>query len=1038
MPGGTLGRTGLWTGATAVAAALAVSTWVYLQRERPASTSPRQALVDAVGAERVLDARLTGGFAYGSRRTPTRSPATPPDNLRLLAAAGQLQKAVEADPSAVNLWSFGVAQLLLGRYDRAIRDLDDAIMLAPGNAQLYSDAASARLARAEALDGGVEDVARAIDAAEHALARDPSLIEALFNKAVALERAGLSDAAADAWTAYLAADPRSEWASEARGRQTALRAAPDARSECVEIQASAPARLADAADRCPQEAREYAERLLSEWADATLEGQSAAASASLAIVERIASTLSVRRGDRLLLDAVAAIRRGGAPQALLARGHSTLERGRSLYGGDRRQEAFDCFRDARTLLRSGGSPYWLWAQQSLATVLTHRRKLSEVLALLSEVDRIAQARSYKAVRARAVWLTGVATLQLSDPSRALQHYHRAAELYEELGETANVSNLMNAAADSERILGDFARGWQSLSAALRNLNGVGDPTRRYLAYYNASLFSHREGLEYAALHYQRRALAVAKVRTGPVGIVEASINLAGILGRLGRIPDAEAALTESTAMLPMLDTQPRAYMTARIAATRGEFLVARNPRQSIRELDTALEHLATVEPAETPRLMLMRGQAFAGAGDEQHAVEAYLEGTRNFEERRRILQLDRQRISYSDEGWELYRRLVQQKVNANALDEALALSDRARARTRPGTGTPASVDGVRKALGPDRVLVYYVALDTEMHAWVISDASVRHLRLNVTAADLQSSAALIARAVASRGSAAVLDRELRSIHDAVVAPLALPPSTREIVVAPVGPLRMLPFAALRDGAGRHLVQTASIVVASSLSEVEATAAPSSGASPQVLVVGEPLTDRAKWPQMAALPFAGREADAVAAFYDHPALLTRGTATKAALLSRLPSADVFHFAGHAVANEDFPELSRLLLSATTADDGELPAAELDGSRLRPGSTVVLSACSTGFGPVRRAAGVQSLAQAFLSKGAGSVIAASWDVEDFDTSELMIAFHRRLSQGASPAESLRSAQTTLIAAGKPVSAWAGFTVFGGAASQRRSNH
>jgi CHAT domain-containing protein len=1030
-------RLALWCGLSVAAVAIIISVWGYTHRERGIFAAHRRALVNAVGAERLVEARLTGGFAYGPRRSVTRSETTPPGNLSLLAAAGALQKQVEADPNAANLWSFGVAQLLLGRHDQAIRDLDDALALAPENAQLYSDSASARLARADVHGGDSEDLARAIDATERALSFDSRLIEALFNKALALERAGLTEAAVDAWTAYLASDRTSDWANEARARLGPLRSLTVEGSECLEMRSAASDRLAETVDRCPQEAREHAERLLGEWANATLEGQPDLGTAKLKLVERLAASLATRTGDRLLLDAVGAIQRGGTGRTALARGHNALERGRALYDADRRLEATDYFREARGLLRSGGSEYWLRAQQSLATVHTHRRELTEALALLSEVERIAVAKNYRAVRARTAWLTGVATLQLSDPSRALEHYHKAAGLFNEIGDKGNVSNLMNAAADSERILGDFARGWQSLSTALRHLNSVGDPTRRYLAYYNAALFSHREGLEFAALHYQQRALAIARARKGPAGIIEASINHAGILGRLGRIAEAESSLTESTGMLSLLeDAQPRAYMTARIAATRGEFLVVRNPEQSIRELDAALQHFARVEPSETPRLLLMKGLALASGGDEPRAVQAYLEGIRNFEARLRRLQVDRQRVSYSDEGWELYRRLVQQKVKDNQLDEALALSDRGRSRAGAGIGTPLSVERVRSQLGPDQVLVYYAALENELYAWVITGSSIQHRRMDIAASDLQSRASLISRTIVSRGSAAVLDAALRSVHDAVVAPLALPSSAREVIFVPDGPLRMVPFAALRDAAGQFLVQRAAIVVKSSLSGGEpntSMAAPAmSRSEPEVLVIGEPVTDPVRWPQMAPLPSAGREAAAVARLYGRSTLLARGAATKAQLLARLPSADIFHFAGHAVANEDFPELSTLILTATPSENGELMARDLDRSRLRAGSTVVLSACQTGFGPIRRAAGIQSLAQAFLSMGAGSVIAASWDVEDFDTSELMAAFHEHLSRGRSPAQSLRSAQMALIDAGKPVSSWAGFTVFGGARS------
>ena len=169
-------------------------------------------------------------------------------------------------------------------------------------------------------------------------------------------------------------------------------------------------------------------------------------------------------------------------------------------------------------------------------------------------------------------------------------------------------------------------------------------------------------------------------------------------------------------------------------------------------------------------------------------------------------------------------------------------------------------------------------------------------------------------------------------------------------------------------------------------------------------------------------------------YKNPTLLVGARATRADVLKMLPAVDVFHFAGHAVANDEFPDLSRLLLTPAGTDTGDLLARDLQNARMKPGSIVVLSACETGAGLERRAAGIQSLARAFLAVGANDVIAASWDVDDRDTSQLMTTFHEHLSRGETPAQSLRSAQLTLIAAGRPVSSWAAFVPFTGGVNAR----
>jgi hypothetical protein len=72
----------------------------------------------------------------------------------------------------------------------------------------------------------VEDVAKGLALAERALKADPGMAEAMFNRALALERLSLPDQARDAWQQYLKADSSSGWAEEARRHLNALPPSP--------------------------------------------------------------------------------------------------------------------------------------------------------------------------------------------------------------------------------------------------------------------------------------------------------------------------------------------------------------------------------------------------------------------------------------------------------------------------------------------------------------------------------------------------------------------------------------------------------------------------------------------------------------------------------------------------------------------------------------------------------------------------------------------------------------------------------------------
>src|SRR5262249_9496539 len=167
----------------------------------------------------------------------------------------------DADPSAENIHALGVAELLLGRYDAAVAQLEAACAASPSVAECYADLSAAYIARAQAQSRAttLEDLVRAVEAAERALGEAPQLDEARFNLALALDGIGLPTSAMSAWNAYLKADTRSGWSTDAKARLEAVSAASRTRAHCLDLRSGPPDALIDATSQCPQEARELGE-----------------------------------------------------------------------------------------------------------------------------------------------------------------------------------------------------------------------------------------------------------------------------------------------------------------------------------------------------------------------------------------------------------------------------------------------------------------------------------------------------------------------------------------------------------------------------------------------------------------------------------------------------------------------------------------------------------------------------------------------------------------------------------------------------------
>ncbi|HKR58724.1 MAG TPA: CHAT domain-containing protein, partial [Pyrinomonadaceae bacterium] len=143
--------------------------------------------------------------------------------------------------------------------------------------------------------------------------------------------------------------------------------------------------------------------------------------------------------------------------------------------------------------------------------------------------------------------------------------------------------------------------------------------------------------------------------------------------------------------------------------------------------------------------------------------------------------------------------------------------------------------------------------------------------------------------------------------------------------------------------------------------------------------------------------------------------------------------VLHVATHGILDAQRPQFSGLVLSLVgnkNDDDGFLRTSEIFNLKLGA-PLVMLSACESGLGKVKRGEGVIGLTRAFMYAGAPTVGVTLWSVADKPTAELMADFYQHLlGPNPSPSAAMREAQLTMIS-GKKYSApyyWAPFVLVG----------
>jgi CHAT domain-containing protein len=202
----------------------------------------------------------------------------------------------------------------------------------------------------------------------------------------------------------------------------------------------------------------------------------------------------------------------------------------------------------------------------------------------------------------------------------------------------------------------------------------------------------------------------------------------------------------------------------------------------------------------------------------------------------------------------------------------------------------------------------------------------------------------------------------------------------------------------------------------------------------ILVLANPRLDPDDARALPDLSRAEEEARDLAALYGDATILTGAQATKRVFLDTAARYRIVHFAGHAIANEQYSLLSRLLLARDGPEQsGSVFSHEILQLKLEATDLVVLAGCRTATGAIRKGEGVISLARPFLAVGVPSVVATLWDVNDDASRKLFGTFYKSVWQGVDPALALRAAQLHLLRSAdvtlRSPSAWGPFISLGG---------
>jgi len=174
-----------------------------------------------------------------------------------------------------------------------------------------------------------------------------------------------------------------------------------------------------------------------------------------------------------------------------------------------------------------------------------------------------------------------------------------------------------------------------------------------------------------------------------------------------------------------------------------------------------------------------------------------------------------------------------------------------------------------------------------------------------------------------------------------------------------------------------------------------------------------------------LPFAAREAEAIAAQFRNARVITTQREARESLTE---SCEILHVVSHAVHRPNNP-----MLSSIHFPDGPIFAYEIAQSPLRL-RLATLSACETGSISLATRSEPDGLARAFIARGAESVVASQWPLDDESGFIQFSAIYQALMSKCDLPEAIFRAQCICRAWRAHPYFWGALALYSGYGSQK----
>jgi CHAT domain-containing protein len=1048
------------SGSLAAVAVIAVLGSMFLIR-RPPPDAQREAnllVAEAYAQRRTIELRIPGEPFSPLVKTSTRGQGGSDfSSIPLWEAKIRIARALNQTPEDAAWQQIDArAKVLEGdKSGTAVKTLERLLEKSPQDNSIRLDLALA-YSRTGDKDNEPLNYGRSIDLLGQVLAQEPNNTVALFNRAVLLKRLGMYAPAERDLKRYIELDPSTDWSKEAQSLLTDVQKhVPPTKNGMAKLLLK-PLDLAqalkgrDTEQLGPLDAavERYLDAAMKSWLLEAFPGRTPGTvdrTQYRSGLQALSQILIERHGDHWLADFLKALERD--PEASLsvalmsesynanATGH--YERGRILA---ERAAA----RSKRTRNPAG------LAQARWQVLFASRLSLNgrHCLSLSEHLWNLLEGTRYQWLKTRTLLDYG----QCANLDRRIQ---LAVRLNDHASSLSKESNFPNLGLRATKFSADFALEVkdpaESFARAVSGLRTFWNGDFEYMPGYNL----------YTCMDDVAEDLGLWRL---DVQTIEEALDLLGTDPDLGMRAVEQQRLANALVMSGDLVAAQRNYLLARNLfltlspgeATRNrlaevEVGIAKVDLLQNKPIDAASRlHAIETQVAEAGDNYLSfdyyatYGQALRINGDLAHSGDSLRRAIEIAEHGIRSLKTESARLQWSRHCANAYREMVRLKLAENS-PAALVWWESFKSASLP-VATQHAHNSVLKSqynsasaekmalpdlrwLGPETAIITYLVFADRLSVWVYDGKTSVHRWVPITNEEIQrETRRFIADCADPTSSLSSLRLQGRTLYRLLIAPVAdLLVTRKSLIIESDGPLESLPFGALIDSSDGYLIDRFTISFSPGINYLSAASSAYRFDNQSRALV---IADSDSHPDLGlrGLPGAESEGRAVASLFERARFLENKGADLSDVIRELSYAELFHFAGHAVARD---HLTGLVLSGEQKDNSVvLSATKIPTTAIRRLRLLVLSACDTAHGPSGSFSDSESLARTFVALGVPQVIASRWEVDSVSTGILMTDFYTRLKIQGSAAESLRSAQKKLRDEEALVHPyyWAAFSIFG----------